>query len=60
MTTIMPQSEQVRKAIVWISEMLENEPGKSLIKLQEEAGPRFNLSPKECEFLQRFYKEDKG
>ena len=55
MTTIMSQSELTRKAIAWISEMQEDEAGKSLNALLEEAAVRFNLGPKDVEFLQRFY-----
>ncbi|MDC0336401.1 hypothetical protein OAN24_05870 [Pseudodesulfovibrio sp.] len=60
MTTIMPQSELTRKAIAWISEMRQDERSKPLASLIEEAAVRFNLSPKDVEFLQRFYKENKG
>ena len=57
MTTIMPQGEMTRKAIAWISEMQESDAGKSLDALLEEAAIRFNLGPKDVEFLQRFYDE---
>lgn len=57
MTTIMPQSELTRKAIAWISETLNEDPGKALHALIEEAAIRFNLGPKDEEFLQRFYKD---
>ncbi|QGY41221.1 hypothetical protein GM415_14160 [Pseudodesulfovibrio cashew] len=57
MTTIMPQSELTRKAIAWISEQLEEAPDRQMPKLLEEAAVRFNLCPKDCEFLSRFYKE---
>lgn len=57
MTTIMPQSELTRKAIAWICEMQEEEDAKSLSALMEDAAARFNLSPKDVEFLQRFFKE---
>jgi len=60
MTTIVPQSELTRKAIAWISEMQEDGSSKSLDMLLEEAAVRFNLSPKDVEFLQRFYKENQG
>lgn len=59
MTTIMPQSEMTRKAISWISEMQENISSKGISALLEEAAVRFNLGPKDVEFLQRFYKEKK-
>jgi hypothetical protein len=59
MTTIMPASELARKAITWICEEQANCSPKPLAVLLEEAAVRFNLSPKEVEFLQRFYKEKK-
>jgi hypothetical protein len=59
MTTIMPACELTRKAITWISEEQENGSPKPLVVLLEEAAVRFNLSPKDVEFLQRFYKEKK-
>lgn len=63
MPTIVPQSELQRRAIQWIS---EHRPEKCdaacLSKLIEEAAMRFNMSPRDAEFLQRFYAEgrDKG
>ena len=58
MTTIMPQNELTRKAIAWICEMLQECDPKPLVKLIEEAGSRFNLGPKDVEFLIRFYKDN--
>ena len=60
MTTIMPQSELTRKAVAWICEMQEKDDTKPLSALLEKAGAHFNLSPKEVEFLHRFFnkKED--
>jgi hypothetical protein len=55
----MPASELARKAITWICEEQANCSPKPLAVLLEEAAVRFNLSPKEVEFLQRFYKEKK-
>jgi len=59
MTTIMPQSELTRKAVAWISEMQTADEEKGLQGLIEEAAVRFNLGPKDVEFLQRFYREKK-
>lgn len=53
----MPQSELTKKAIAWIAEMLEQKSDQSLNALLEEAAVRFNLSPRDCEFLKRFYTE---
>ncbi len=60
MTTIMPQTDLTRKAIAWISEEQSNGTDKKLIQLIEEAAVRFNLGPKDEDFLHRFYKENKG
>lgn len=57
MTTIMPQSELTRKAIAWICEMREEKNAKPLPAMLEEAAVRFNLGPKDMEFLVRFFKD---
>jgi len=56
MATIVPEGKTVRQAIKWISENLKENQTKKPIKLIEEAGARFNLSPKDEEFLRSFYK----
>ncbi len=58
MSTIMPQSELQRRAITWISEQLREKGAKPLVKILDEAGMRFNLGPKDMEFLERFFKEN--
>ncbi|NDV19106.1 hypothetical protein GO013_06695 [Pseudodesulfovibrio sp. JC047] len=55
MTTIMPQSEQTRKAIAWVSEKIDVPSESVPASFIEEAAMRFNLSPKDVEFLQRFF-----
>jgi hypothetical protein len=48
----------VRKAVNWISHMREEEGKRlSLNVLIDQASARFNLSPKDTEFLQRFFEE---
>jgi hypothetical protein len=54
MTTVMPQSELMRKAVAWVNEQLA-EPGSSLKKIVNDAGMRFNLGPKEQDFLRDFF-----
>jgi hypothetical protein len=56
MGTIQPEGKKVRKAIKWISENMKEDQNLRPIKLIEEAGARFNLSPKDEEFLRSFYK----
>ena len=48
---ITPPGDKIKKAIKWLGEAVLNEPGKSRRELLEQAEIRFNLSPRECEFL---------
>ena len=58
--TIMPEGEDLRKAVKWISEQRKDNAGKSAKELVGEASIRFNLSPKDADFLSRFEFEEKG
>lgn len=55
MTTIMPEGNNLKKAIAWIDESRAEKTGKTLLQLIDEAGMRFNLTPKDSDFLVRFY-----
>lgn len=57
MELILPKGEKVRQAVKWISEAHQEEAGRSLDRLIEEAAARFNLSPKDEDFLRSFYKD---
>jgi hypothetical protein len=57
MATIKPEGEKVKEAIKWISSELQEDEQKPLSGLIQEAALRFNLSPKDEEFLVSFYKE---
>ena len=59
MTTIQPKGEKVRQAVKWISEKMQYEEGSSLSQLIPEAATRFNLSPKDEEFLKGFYENSR-
>ena len=54
--SILPEGTALRKAIQWISKTGE-EGKESLPVLVEQACLRFNLSPKDCEFIHRFFSE---
>ena len=54
MSAIVPEGAAIRKAVQWISKMRE-EGNASLATLIDKACVRFNLSPKDCEFLRRFF-----
>ena len=55
----MPEGDAIRKAVKWISGELKEDPNKSVQKLVNNAALRFNLSPKETEFLTEFYRKGK-
>lgn len=59
MASIQPKGENVRNAVKWISESLQEAPDKPLRMLISEACQRFNLSPLEEESLVAFYREKK-
>ena len=59
MATIQPEGEKVRQAVKWISSERMEDECRSLSKLIQEASIRFNLSPKDEEFLTLFYQENK-
>jgi hypothetical protein len=55
----MPDSENVQKAIKWISASLEEDASRSKLQLIESAATRFDLSPKDTEFLMGFFRDHK-
>jgi len=57
MATIMPEGESMRKAVKWVDESRQSDPGKSMAGLIHEACVKFDLSPLEAEFLQKFFKK---
>ena len=58
MATIQPKGEKLRQAVKWISENRREDESRSLNMLIQRAAQRFNLSPKDEDFLMSFYKED--
>ena len=60
MTTVMPEGANVRKAVQWVSKMREDGAKDSLASLVEQASVRFNLSPKDGDFLDRFFSEQQA
>lgn len=57
--SIQPKGEDLRRAVKWISGECEYNPGKEMRALIEEACVKFNLSPKDAEFLFRTMCEEK-
>ncbi len=53
----MPEGDNIRKAVKWISGEREGASSVSVDKLLEEAGAKFNLSPREADYLRGFLSE---
>ena len=56
--TIQPKGEDLRKAVKWISDERQYGSEQSLSKLVEAACLKFNLTPKDAEYLKKFVKEN--
>jgi len=50
---ILPSGDKMKKTLCWISEMLQTHPEKNRQQIISEAEMRFDLSPKECDFIDR-------
>lgn len=57
MATIQPKGEHIRQAVKWISEEIKEGENRKIRLLIQEASMRFNLSPKDEEFLICFYEQ---
>jgi hypothetical protein len=54
----MAQGEApIKQAIAWIDEKLREQPGADRVKLVDEAGRRFDLTPLDADFLLRHLAE---
>ncbi len=51
--SILPEGEDLRKAIKWIDEMLQDKTEQSTAELISEASLKFDLPPNDQEFLFR-------
>ena len=50
---LLPSGDKMKKALCWISEMIKIHPEKNRQQVISEAELRFDLSPKECDFIDR-------
>ena len=55
--SILPEGENIRRAVQWITEELKAYPAVKITKLLDEAGMRYNLSPRESDTLFRLLTE---
>lgn len=56
---LMPEGEDLRRAIKWVSGNLQEDPGQPVQPLVQAAVFKFDLSPKDAEFMIRFYRKEK-
>jgi hypothetical protein len=52
---MQPQGDDLRKAVKWIADMLQDNKDLPVMKLIEEASLKFDLTPKDQEYLIRMY-----
>ena len=52
--SVQPQGEDLRNAVRWISEERKYNPEAKPVKLVEEACLKFDLSPKDADYLTKF------
>ena len=57
MHDLLPEGEELRRAVKWISAGLQDNPGQPVQPLVQQAIFKFDLSPKDAEFLIRFYRK---
>ena len=56
-TPLQTQSANLKKAICWLSEVTKQHPEKKRNIVLSEAELRFDLTPAECEFLNKNFKD---
>jgi len=59
MSDILPEGEDLRRAVRWVSGSLQEGPGKAIQSLVQQAIFKFDLSPKDAEFLIGFFRQRK-
>lgn len=55
MSTLISQSELLRRAVAFVLDERRDYPNRSLHAVLDDAGMRFNLTPLDYESLQRFF-----
>ena len=59
MHNLLPDGEDLRRAVKWVSGNLQENPGQPVQPLVQEAIFKFDLSPRDAEFLIGFYSQRK-
>ncbi|RII31546.1 MAG: hypothetical protein CXR30_01650 [Geobacter sp.] len=56
---LLPEGDDLRRAIKWVSGNLQEDPDQPVQPLVQEAVFKFDLSPRDAEFLIHFYSKAK-
>jgi hypothetical protein len=56
---MLPDGEDLRRAVKWIAGRLQENPGQPLPPLVQEAVFKFDLSPRDADFLIDLYRREK-
>ncbi|OHB24558.1 MAG: hypothetical protein A2X84_08160 [Desulfuromonadaceae bacterium GWC2_58_13] len=59
MHDLLPDGDDLRRAVKWVSGNLQDNPEQPTRPLVQEAIFKFNLSPRDSEFLMEFYRPEK-
>jgi len=57
MEGLLPEGEDLRRAVKWISATLQEDPDRPVQSVVQEGILKFDLSPKDADFLTGFFKE---
>jgi hypothetical protein len=57
MRELLPDGDDIRRAVKWVSGNIQENPGKPVQPLVQEAIFKFDLSPRDAEFLIMFFNQ---
>lgn len=60
MHDLLPDGEDIRRAVKWISHNLQENPDQPVKPLVQKAIFKFDLSPRDADFLINFYSRKSG
>ncbi len=59
MSDLLPDGDELRKAVKWVSAQLQEDPDQALQPLVQQAIFTYDLSPKDGEFLVGFFRQSR-
>ena len=59
MHDLLPDGEDIRRAVKWVSGNLQEDPGQPVQPLVQKAIFKFDLSPRDADFLIEFFHQRK-